>query len=40
QEVHHVVPLSMGGSHDKENLMSLCTCCHSTITANEGGRWG
>lgn len=40
QEVHHIVPLSKGGTHDEENLMALCTNCHSTITAKEGGRWG
>lgn len=40
QEVHHVVPLSKGGTHEESNLMSLCTSCHSTITAREGGRWG
>lgn len=39
-EVHHIVPLSMGGNHDEENLMALCTSCHSTITAKEGRRWG
>jgi len=39
-EVHHIVPLSKGGDHDEENLMALCTSCHSTITAKEGGRWG
>lgn len=38
-EVHHIKPLSQGGSHDFENLMSLCTSCHSEITAREGGRW-
>ncbi len=40
QEVHHVIPLSNGGNHDTDNLMSLCKSCHSTITAREGGRWG
>lgn len=40
EEVHHVVPLSKGGTHDEGNLMALCTSCHSTITAKEGGRWG
>lgn len=38
-EIHHIKPLSQGGSHDFENLMSLCTSCHSEITAREGGRW-
>lgn len=40
QEVHHIVPLSRGGTHDPDNLLSLCKICHSRITANEGGRWG
>ena len=40
QEVHHIVPLSQGGTHDETNLMSLCTSCHSEITAREGCRWG
>ncbi len=39
QEVHHIKPLTMGGNHDEENLMALCSSCHSTITAREGGRW-
>ncbi len=40
QEVHHKIPLSKGGTNDYSNLMSLCTSCHSAITAKEGGRWG
>ena len=40
EEVHHIVPLSQGGTHREENLMSLCKSCHSKITAREGGRWG
>ena len=39
EEVHHIIPLSKGGTHAESNLMSLCTSCHSTITAREGGRW-
>jgi 5-methylcytosine-specific restriction protein A len=31
-EVHHIKPLSEGGTHDWENLMSLCHSCHSAIT--------
>jgi 5-methylcytosine-specific restriction protein A len=38
-EVHHIKPLSQGGCNDFANLMSLCTPCHSEITAKEGGRW-
>ena len=40
EEVHHITPLSQGGTHAEENLMSLCKSCHSRITAREGGRWG
>lgn len=40
EEVHHILPLSKGGTHCDDNLMSLCTSCHSRITANSGGRWG
>lgn len=39
-EVHHKIPLSRGGTHDDENLMSLCKSCHSRITAEMGDRWG
>ena len=40
EEVHHIKPLSKSGSNDTDNLMSLCSSCHSTITAREGDRWG
>ena len=39
-EVHHIIPLSEGGTNETSNLMSLCKSCHSRITATEGGRWG
>ena len=29
--VHHVKPLADGGTHDEENLMSLCVACHEKI---------
>ncbi len=38
-EVHHILPLSQGGTHDESNLMALCTPCHSAITARDGDRW-
>lgn len=38
-EVHHIIPLSKGGTNDTDNLMSLCKSCHSEITARESGRW-
>jgi len=40
EEIHHILPLSKGGSNETYNLMSLCKSCHSSITASEGGRWG
>ena len=39
EEVHHIKPLSMGGTNDDGNLMSLCKSCHSEITAKSGCRW-
>ena len=39
EEVHHIVPLSRGGTHASDNLMSLCKSCHSEITARDGDRW-
>ena len=35
QEVHHILPLSRGGTHDDSNLMALCKPCHSEITARD-----
>ena len=32
-------PLSEGGTHDEDNLMSLCKRCHSKIHAERGDRW-
>jgi 5-methylcytosine-specific restriction protein A len=39
EQVHHIKPLSEGGSHNDENLMSLCTACHAKIHADRGDRW-
>lgn len=36
--VHHVVPLSQGGTHDWSNLVSLCEACHNSLTAAESNR--
>ena len=38
-EVHHIRPLAHGGTHDENNLMSLCKPCHSRQTALDGDRW-
>ena len=32
EEVHHILPLADGGTHDVRNLMALCKSCHSRIT--------
>ena len=29
QEVHHILPVSKGGTHARDNLMSLCQSCHT-----------
>lgn len=35
-EVHHKVPLAEGGTHDEENLVSLCKSCHAKIHGKRG----
>ena len=39
EEVHHIKPLAEGGTHDAENLISLCKYHHSKIHAQRGDRW-
>ncbi|EHL65438.1 HNH endonuclease [Cloacibacillus evryensis] len=39
EEVHHILPLSKGGSNAQANLMALCKSCHSRITVEMGDRW-
>jgi 5-methylcytosine-specific restriction protein A len=33
--VDHIVPLSQGGTNDRENLQRLCLSCHSRKTMGE-----
>ena len=30
-EVHHIIPICKGGTHDRNNLMAVCTKCHTEI---------
>lgn len=39
EHVHHIKSLSLGGTNDEENLMSLCKSCHSKIHAELGDRF-
>lgn len=38
EEVHHIIPVSQGGTHDRSNLMSLCQSCHTKIHHEIGDR--
>jgi len=38
-EVHHILPLDHGGTHDESNLMALCKPCHSRISIQMGDRF-
>ena len=38
-EVHHILPLDHGGTHDESNLMALCKPCHSRISIEMGDRF-
>jgi 5-methylcytosine-specific restriction enzyme A len=38
--VDHLVPLSKGGTHDRDNLQRLCRSCHSRKTLRERGGFG
>ena len=38
EEVHHIIPVSQGGTHDRGNLMSLCQSCHTKIHHEIGDR--
>ena len=37
-EVHHLLPVSRGGTHDRSNLMALCRSCHNRIHHEMGDR--
>jgi 5-methylcytosine-specific restriction protein A len=40
EHVHHKIELSVGGTHDEQNLMSVCKSCHSSIHLSINGRGG
>lgn len=37
-EVHHILPVARGGSHDESNLRSLCRSCHNKTHYELGDR--
>lgn len=37
-EVHHIIPVNKGGTHSRDNLMSLCRSCHNKIHVVIGDR--
>lgn len=39
-EVHHRLPLTEGGTHERSNLISLCKSCHAKIHAERGDYHG
>lgn len=38
EEVHHIPPISKGGTHSQDNLMSVCRSCHNKIHIERGER--
>ena len=38
EEVHHIIPVSKGGTHARGNLMALCQSCHTKIHHDLGDR--
>lgn len=38
KEVHHILPISKGGTNEESNLMSLCRSCHNKIHIEVGDR--
>lgn len=35
-EVHHIIPLAEGGTHERSNLKSLCKSCHLKAHGERG----
>lgn len=38
EEVHHIIPVSRGGTSTEDNLMSLCRSCHNKKHVELGDR--
>ena len=38
EEVHHILPVSQGGTNESSNLMALCQSCHTKIHIELGDR--
>ena len=38
KELHHIIPVSAGGTNAGENLMPLCKSCHTRKTMEERSR--
>jgi 5-methylcytosine-specific restriction protein A len=38
QKVHRILPVSKGGTHAKDNLMSPCQSCHTKVHHDLGDR--
>ena len=34
-QVHHIVPRRIGGKHTLDNLITLCSGCHSSVEAGD-----
>ena len=40
EHIHHIKPLTQGGTHEESNLKALCHSCHSRVHATDiGDRW-
>ena len=37
RQVHHVVRIEDGGTHDWDNLRAVCMSCHNRLTAQRRG---
>lgn len=33
-EAHHIIPLALGGTDEKENILCVCKKCHALLTPN------